>query len=272
MTSDMQTFKETSKILKGAVTVLEQRISDVEQSTLSRSSQDESNVLKVFYKRSLDVYKDTIIYLSEQIQKEATDFDNHTLPVTRKLYDIYIRFIHLQEKCDSDTERALTCIAYQLQSYSFMKNKKLYEELLILYKPIIEASNYNFPTFDKHDYIWYQRTSGLAFKGTRDLFKKEVILKYSDRSNGGFKGEKLVDIYGGISEISHGNPYYSSINDRFWVITSSLMVTSLILEIIDNFILQKPKRKDYRMWKNDLLMLNNEILALWTKKEVEILR
>ena len=98
MINNVVLFKKTSTALMEAVIILEQRIRDIEQATLSESSLDESNVLKVFYKRSLDVYKDTIIHLSEQIKKENSDFDSYTLPVARKLYDIYIRFIHLQEK------------------------------------------------------------------------------------------------------------------------------------------------------------------------------
>ncbi len=265
-TDKIDLFKKSSTALTQAVTILEQRIKDIEQATLSQSSTDESNVLKVFYTLSLNVYKDTMVYLADQIQKESIDFDPFTLPVARKLYDIYVRFIHLQEKCESDNKRALTCIAYQLQSYSFMNNKQLYEELLAVYKPVLLTGNYSFPSFEEYDYMWYLRNSGLAFKNTRELFKEDIINKYFDRSGKGFKGINLIDIYGGISEISHGNPYYRSGNDRFWVITSSLMITSFIFEIIDDFILNKPQRKDYRFWKNNLQSLNKEVIASWPRK------
>lgn len=264
--NSINVFKKVSTSLTEAVTILDQRIKDIEQATLSQSLLDESNVLKVFYIRSLNVYKETIIYLSDQIQKENMDFDSYTLPVTRKLFDIYVRFIHLQEKCESDNKRALTCIAYQLQSYSFMNNKQLYEDLLILYKPVLQAGNCSFPSFNEYDYMWYLRTSGLAFKTTHELFKEDTIAKYFDRSGKGFKGVNLISIYGGISEISHGNPFYMSTNERFWVITSSLMITSFIFEIIDNFILHKPQRKDYRLWKSNLRNLNEEVLAIWPRK------
>ncbi|MES2088171.1 MAG: hypothetical protein V4467_04255 [Patescibacteria group bacterium] len=272
-TDENKIFIELSELLKRAVNLIELRIEQIEnkhpESTTSKAEKEADACIRTFYVRSLKPYRDTILFLSEEIVRENEKYHFFLVPHARKLFDIYVRFLHLLENCASENQRGLACIAYQLLAYKGLRNESVYNELLSINKNLLDEEKRTFPNFIDFDYLWYLRTSGLAFKTTRDLFKVDIINKYSNPPIKIFRGQNIVELYGSISELCHGNPYYhydSPYTERFWVATISFMVTSYLINLTDTYILNKTLPRDFHDWLREVDKASRSMVAIWKTK------
>ncbi len=273
ITDEKKVFEELSELLKQAVVLLESRITQIKDKqlspTISKVNQEADFCLREFQIKSLKTYRDTISFLSNEILNNDQQHHIFLLPNTRKLFDIYARYLHLLKNCHSDNRRALTCIAYQLLLCKDLEDKKAYDELLLSNKDLLDEERYTFVDFANFDYAWYLRHSDLAFRSTRDLFKEDIINKYSNPPVKIFKGQNIVGLYASLSEICHGNPYYyydTPHNERFWVATVSFMVTSYVINLIDTYFLNKVSPKDFRVWLNNVNKASNSMISIWRSK------
>lgn len=229
-------FSKVSEAMKQASIMMEERATAIRQKTLSGDSSvadvEADEVVRLFKIRSLKLYSRTISFLSDEILKGNADKHFFLLPNARKLFDVYVRFLHLLRNCPNQGNQAITCISYQLMSYHGLKNKELYDNTIALSSNLIAREGVVFPDFKDFDYVWYLRKSGSAFSSNRDLLTEEVVNYYSNPPVKVFNGRDLVRLYGMISELAHGNPYFDYrgvYNERFWIATISLMVSAYLI-------------------------------------------
>ena len=270
--SEVTIFVNLSTLLKKAVIMLEERIKNIESKhpTPPTSSADEEAdaVVRLFKARSLRVYQSTLNYIAIEIVREDPKHYFFLLPNTRRLFDIYVRFLHLLENCKNESGQALCCVAYQLKSYHGLKQEKAFNDILSDCKNLLIKESFSFPSFEKFDYKWYL-ASKLNFKSTHDLFRQEIINKYSTPPVKLFNGKDIVNLYGSVSELCHGNPYFDyemPYNERFWVITMSFMATSYMIEIIDRYTLKKSLKRDFREWLQEVDSVTRQMTELWLDK------
>ncbi len=265
-------FQDLSILLKQAVLIFDARIKEVEGKTpalqMAQADLEADYIVRLFTVSSLKVYRENLSFIATNITQEDELYPFYLLPIVRTLFDVYSRFLHLIEKCDSKSRQALCCLAYQLMSYNCLNNQKVFDSLLLSNSNLISKEKFTFPSFNNFDYVWY-RDSGLRFKSNHDLFKKEIINKYSNPPIKIFEGKDIVSLYGAVSEFCHGNPYYNYdgvFNERYWIATISFMITSYLIEIVDVQFLEKVLRRDYREWMKDVDTVSKRMLLLWAQK------
>ncbi len=226
--------------------------------------------MRIFKVSSLKLYCNTLAFLAKEILRDDPEYFFFLLPNARKLFDVYARFIHLLKNCSTESQRALSCTAYQLMSYHSLNNQVVFDQTLSNCKNFIAKEKYQFPSFKDFNYTWYLRKSGLAFNSNRDLLEEWVIIRYTNPPIKVFKGQDLIGLYGMVSELCHGNPYFNykgAFNERFWIATMSLMVTSYLIDLIDTYTLKKPLRRDFREWMSDTDKVSRDIVALWVARK-----
>ena len=279
MEEEKAIFKMQSDLIKEAASLIESRIDMIdtlgaESSSLEKSEELRESVLLVFKKRSLTLYKDTLLYLSEELLTEDNRKHYFLLPQLRLLLDVYTRFLHLLENCEDENSQALTCLAYQFLTLKAIDSEAEYIETLKLNQPFLDDINFSFPAKLK-DFNYYGcvKPNNLAFAKQKDILNKELISKYTTYSLDVFGGNKTYTIYSHISEIMHGNPYYyteSDQNERFWVSTMCLISSAFLIELIDTYTFRKTKPRDFREWLKKVELEKDSVTQMWIKRRSEI--
>jgi hypothetical protein len=261
-------FSKQAQLMERACILFENRIKQIEPNQNQNIIEENIATIKVFQVISLKFYKDILAFLTKEIQKNELERYLFLLGNVRTLLDIYARFLHLSFNCRDDDKRALICLAYQLLSYRG-RDDSGYKKILDLHKGFLSKVNFSFPENPTDlDFRWI-KNKGLDFPSREKLLTKDLIEKDSIHTMGVFKGEKIYEIYSFFSELLHGNPYcYTSEprNERFWVVSESLMTSAFLIELIDKEILRKVLSKDFRTWLDDVKNSQKDFVSIWKRK------
>jgi len=266
-------FIELSQAIRNSSDLFDARISLIENNILNHENAEADSCVKVFLIRSLKKFRDTVLFISVAT-KDFKDADFvHVLSSVRTLLDIYCRILFLLESSGYN-QMALICTAYQLTSLRDINDEKLHNDGLRFIKSVINEEKYIFPEYNKWDYIWYSRKSNLNFKTTRDMFIPEIIQKHSPLPKRLFTGENFCQIYGHISEICHGNPYYyneNESNEKYWSVSMTIMAISYVISAIDNGFAYKIKSspRDFRDWIDKIDIMSKQLTHAWKSNNLE---
>jgi len=274
MTTDSEIFQKHSQILKQAVLILENRISQIEEKAKdakysSLAYEERENVISIFKIRSLRFYKDTLFYISETLNNDSFQGYVFVLPNIRTLIDIYGKFIHLLEKCSDEDQQAMVCFALQLLVSKSLDSEVEYQKMLGICSNFLAKKNYVFPSnVNMYGRKWVKNNK-LSFDTMDKILTPQNMKKYSRDVFNIFGTDKHYAIFSYFSELVHGNPYCytgKDQNEKFWVVSMSMSITAFLIEIVDNYTLKKVNPKDFRTWINEVKNNKKDLLDPWIKK------
>ncbi len=269
MRTEEEIISTQADLMRQAAVLVGERARQIEPLPEEKAGiSDSESAIRLFRIRSLKLYQGVLEFLADEIIKEEPKRYFFLLPHVRTLLDIYSRFLHLLLKCPTDNEKALVCIAYQLNTYRNI-GEEGYKKGLEFYKDFLTVTKPDFPqTPEALTWRWI-RSNGLAFGSKSDLLTAENIKRFSMHALDVFGANKTYEIYSHISELLHGNPYLyndSSHNERFWIAAMSLINTAFLLDMIDRFILDKGQQRDAREWLTTVKNSRAEFTGLWVSK------
>lgn len=268
-------FSEQSRLLHVVAEILDTRIIEIEEKekekekTVSISESEKSSIIAIFVIRSLKYYKDSVIFLAGEI--DSPDLNRHIFATAhvRTLLDIYGRFLHLLENCRNEDERALTCISYQLLTYNKVKLFAYYRPIINLYENFLKSINFTFPTEARDlNYDWIKEKK-LNFVSYKKLLKTEKMKKYATYTLDIFSLSDFANLYSSFSEYVHGNPFLyqdSPRNERFWIASMSILISSFLIELNDLYFLNKTNPRDFNRWQRDIKKSKRYFLPLWLSR------
>ena len=280
--TELELFKAQINILEKAAIMLNDRKRKMEHT--ARSNQYNSkydsemeSAIQIFLIRSLTFYNDIISYiiLSYSILLEEDEIDDKMyffmLPNIRTLLDIYAKFMHLLEECKNKKEQALVCIACQLLLSKYLNSEEEYKDIRSLYDSFLENTKPQIPLkifeFSKK----WVKNNNLRFAEIPKLLTTNNIKKYSLNVRDVFGSDEMHNIYGTLSEYLHGNPFYyieDSHNEKFWVISYSVIITAYFIELIDLHFLNKRNTKDLTDWIKLVKKEKPSFTNLWRMRQI----
>lgn len=266
-------FSVQSDLIVKAAELFQTRINSLE--TLARDlspnndpADNEKNVaIYTFAIRSLNLFRDTLTFISTEIIRQELERAYFLLAQTRTLLDVYSRFIHLYASRTNDN-RALKCIAYQLFTSAGLGDDSMYKKVLLCYKNFLTKIKFNFPPeCNEFDFVWY-RDNDLRFPSNNKTLTSDNIKRCSAYTMDVFKSEKTSTVYSHLSELMHGNPYYYGAphNERFWIVGVSIPESSFLIELIDRYLLDKINPRDFRLWLSEIKKTRADFVQLWKQR------
>ncbi len=277
MATDENIFLTQIDLLKEAVEIIANRadkIAEIERirKSISDSESEKRAILGVFKVKSLRLFKDTLFFISVETKRTDPKLHYFLMPHVRTLVDVYVRFLHLIANCKDDNEQSLTCIAYQLLSYKFLRQDYEYTRTLSLYKNFLSSIKFNFPEkSEEYDFNWIKNKK-IGFQSVKKVLTVANIEKYSRSVNGVFKPRETYNIYASFSEFLHGNPYYynkESHNERFWVVGTCMFMSAFLIELIDLYSLEKVNARDFRIWLTKVNNSRTDFVTLWRSNAIK---
>lgn len=267
-------FSTQIGLMNEAASMLTDRASRLEPSPEEKmSSTDADLTLRLFYIRSLRLYKDNLEYLATQASDHEPRKHYYSLFYLRTLSDIYARFLHLLHNCPTEGKRAVSCLTYQLLTYRKLGDDSVYQQGLGIHKTLIQSEGVAFPAnFSELSKTWADKNH-LTFDKMSNLLDAKIIGRYSTDVAKIFPPQKPYEIYAHFSELAHGNPYYergSEHNERFWLVSSSITNTAFLIELIDKNILGRGLAKDLRLWLSKIRTNKEEFARLWKLRTKEL--
>ena len=270
-------FSQCSELIKRAAKLIEGQISQIEErehntAFVSSWEAQRSAAVQIFRVRSLQLYRDTLLFLAGQILDADWKHHYFLLPHVRTLLDIYARFIHLFERCEGFDKQALTCIAYQVITVKTLNSEAAYQTTLMTVDQFLQKIGFAFPGFEDLKFSWI-KNQNLHFAKRDELLTTENMKKYSTYTLDIFKPSNTYDIYSYLSEFMHGNPYYyneTPYNERFWVASMTLSTTAFLLELVDCHVLSRIQTRDFRVWLKDVEKNRTDFMQVWRARIKEL--
>ena len=275
MDYDENIIKKQIDLIDQAVKMLEDRAIKIEEFSRSakystKYDEERENIVNLFKVRSIRLYKNTLSFIGEEASNTNTRRHFFVLAQVRTLLDVYARFIHLQEKSANKDKPAAICLIYQLFTVKNL-DEKIFKEGVELSRTFISSCPLvKIPIVPKELSGNWIKQNDMRFANRNDLLTEELIKKYSIDAVDVFGSKKTYDIYSYFSEILHGNPYYgdgSTVhNERLWVISTSIITTAYLVELIDNYTLEKRQPRDYKLWLKEVRNGRDELTYMWQQR------
>ncbi|MFT5360017.1 MAG: hypothetical protein ACI88L_000491 [Candidatus Paceibacteria bacterium] len=253
-------------LIKEASLLLKSRIKEIENLTVPEDKDLVVDAaLRVFKVRSINAFVRTLDYLCGVIDSgDEAAFYNFLN--SRILFDIYSRFLYLEDKYTNDDERVLPCMGLQLYTASKIDDSG-YNLMLIDYEELFLKKGIDLPQNPKELSKRKLRKFGMFFPLISDILTTEKMKEFMRETVGVINPKSTYAIYSHLSELLHGNPYYhdSPHNEIFWTIGLTMSNSLLLIDLIDSYTIKKIGRPDFRELIKKYKEEEKNFIPLWKK-------
>lgn len=234
---------------------------------------DAMSVKHVYLKNYLQLFRNIVSFLTHLIRSNLDQKQYiHLLPNLRALLEIVGNSLYTLK---GDQKKAIT-IAFTRQIFTLSNiinvNKNLSEEnseVIDQYKKwyglnldLINFLEIPIPEDPKQFDYKYQRDK-IKFPTMNEMLNPEWITEVSPETLKIFETvqENLYGLYSNLSNYVHGNSLLNSAYGRegFWILSHTIILSSLYMEIIDSEMLENSNTKRIEKWRE---MLRKEISPL----------
>lgn len=267
MRAENEIFITQFNLIRAARILIGDRAKQID--LLGKNATQEDVFTLVYKRRSLNLFNAKLEYLLYEVECENPLRHLHSFLHVRTLLDVFSHFLYLASHKVEINKFALVCLAASLRALAICGLDTEYEKSRLEYKIMFLKHGLEIPESPIELTPTWIKNNGLAFKSTRDMLTNQNIQSFSTDVIKIFPAKRMSEIYSILSEILHGNPFYNPTpyNERFWVISSCIISSAFLLELIDKFVFfKKTPAADFINWLEKTEKSIPEFSDLWKSK------
>ena len=271
-------IKQILGIIKSEISMIDDKGSSEKQKRINPMD-EEVRVIILFTQRSyLDFYRKITDFIYNKLSENAPNKDFFFyIPQLRTLIEIYSHLLYLcfqNEKRQMELIISKTLHTLSKSDFSF-KTKEIQEQYALYHqiiKPFADREKLIFPKNSSDFSHKWLKNSGYDYPPVDQMLKTEWIKKSSS-----FVINVKVNqyhMYKHFSNYVHGNvlskEYYG--NERFWIISETIILSRLIAELVNTKILNNSKKKEISKWIKRISENEPKFLEIWSLQRKKIIK
>lgn len=273
-------IKQILGIIKSEVCMIEDKGRSKKEVKKNSIDEDVRANLLVAKKNYLDFFRKIVNFIFDKLNDGSPDKDFFFyIPHLRTLIEIYAYLLYM---CFQDDKRQMELVIsktlYTLAKLdSSQKTKEIQEQYRLYYesvKPFMDREGIIFPEDSSEFSNRWLKKSGYDYPPVDQMLKTEWIKESSPQMT--FSSKNIESnpyyIYKHFSNYIHGNALSKETygNEKFWIISETLMLSCRMAELISIKVLDNPKRKEIAEWIKRVSQNNPKFVEVWNLKRVHI--